>query len=174
MKSDIGNCLIMQRATLAHINDILQFEAQNQQWFAEFLPRKTLLKQDKNYFQKQLSDTHQSLQYLVYYRSEKIIGRFCVQRLNDAEKSVEISYRIEKKYTQKGVGRYVLRRLLAIISCYGVNSVYAYVGEGNKASIRLLVSCGFAHIDTDAHSINLSTGIQDRLSFKWVNPVLLD
>ena len=169
MKNDINDCLIMQRATAANIDDILQFEARNQHWFSQFLPRKTLEKQNKCYFQKQLSDPLRSLQYVIYYHPEKIIGRFCVQLLDSSEKSVEISYRIEKEYTKQGIGRYVLRRLLALFSCYGVHTVYAYVGEDNEASIRLLVSCGFAHADTDAHAINLPTGIQDRLSFKWEN-----
>ncbi|GAA0835504.1 hypothetical protein GCM10009112_27330 [Marinomonas arenicola] len=173
MKSDIDERLKIQRATEANIEDILSFEARNQQWFAQFLPQKVLEKQNKQYFQTQISDTRNTLQYLIYHRHNNVIGRFCVQLLDRRAKSVEISYRIGQSFTKQGIARYVLRRLLVLFSCYGVQTVYAYVGDGNEASIRLLLSCGFSHTATDTHSIKLPTGIQDKLSFKWENSAVL-
>ncbi|WP_133012958.1 GNAT family N-acetyltransferase [Marinomonas flavescens] len=167
MKSVIKKSLIIRRATEADIDEILLFEARNQLWFAQFLPQKALEKLDRNYFKKQFSGSSQTWHYLIYSRNKQLIGRFCAQLLDAGEKTIEISYRLEQKYTKQGIAQYVLKRLLLIFSCYEVSTVYAYVGEANESSIRLLLSCGFVHSTTEVQSIKLSTGIQDGLSFKW-------
>lgn len=158
--------LIIRRATKSDINAILLFEFRNKGWFSQFLPMQALKKQSLQYFISQLG-MRDVQHYLVYLKNGVLIGRFCVQFLDSNRESLEVSYRIAKSCTNQGVAKYSLRRLLLIWASCGVKEVYANVGRNNKASIKVLDSCGFQHVGTDEEAIKLHTGVEDCLIYKW-------
>ncbi|MBJ7538201.1 GNAT family N-acetyltransferase [Marinomonas transparens] len=165
----MSNKLIIRQATEADIEEILLFEFRNREWFAQYFPTQALCRQTEMHFKRLLRGRFSALHYLVFLHDEALIGRFTGQVLDEKKHSLEISYRVEKTYTNQGVARYVLRRLLLIWACLGIKEVYANVADHNQASAKVLTSCGFEMTGVEEKALKLNSGIHDCLIFKWVS-----
>jgi [ribosomal protein S5]-alanine N-acetyltransferase len=159
--------LKIRQATEADLRNILLFEFRNRAWFAQFLPYQTLRQQTEVYFKRLLCRKLNSLQYLVCLPNDVLIGRFNVQVLDNRKCSVEVSYRIAKHFTNRGIAKYVLKHLLLIWASHGIKEVYAQVADHNKASIKVLLACGFEIHEIQANAINLAPEVYDSLVFRW-------
>ena len=157
--------LKIRQATEADLRGILLFEFRNRGWFSQFLPNQVLRQQTEIYFKRLLRSKIQNLQYLVYLQNDVLIGRFNGQLLNN--QSLEVSYRIAKNFTNQGIAQYVLKHLLLLWASNGVKEVYAQVADHNKASIKVLLSCGFEINEIQKNAINLEPEIHDCWVFRW-------
>lgn len=155
----------IRQATEADLRNILLFEFRNRGWFSQFLPSQALQQQTEMYFRRLLRSNLKHLQYLVYLPNDVLIGRFNGQILN--EKSIEVSYRIAKNFTNQGIAKHVLKHVLIIWASTGITEVYATVADHNKASIKVLLSCGFEIKEVQKNAINLNPEIHDSLVFRW-------
>lgn len=84
---------------------------------------------------------------------------------------MEVSYRIAKTFTNQGIAQYVLKNLLLIWASSGVREVYAQVADHNKASIKVLLSCGFEMNEVQKDAINLEPDIHDCWVYRWSNGI---
>lgn len=159
------NMLKIRQATEADLRDILLFEFRNRGWFSQFLPNQALCQQTEIYFKRLLRSEWKHLQYLVYLPNNVLIGRFNGQILGD--KSVEVSYRIAKNFTNQGIAKHVLKHILIVWASIGITEVYAQVADHNKASINVLISCGFEVNEIQKNAINLDPEIHDCWIFRW-------
>lgn len=159
--------LIIRQATEADLNAILLFECRNRRWFSQFLPKQVLRRQTEHYFKYLLSGKCKHLQYLVVLPNGELVGRFSGQILDVKRRTIEVSYRIANKFSNRGIARFVLRRLLMIWASYGITEVYAQVADHNNASMKVLMSCGFCVSERQENSINFDSDIHDSLVFKW-------
>lgn len=165
------NTLIIRQATEADLRSILLFEFRNRGWFSQFLPSQMLRQQTEFYFKHLLRSHLKRMQYLVYLPNDVLIGRFNGQILDDKNLSMEVSYRIAKTFTNQGIAQYVLKNLLLIWASSGVREVYAQVADHNKASIKVLLSCGFEMNEVQKGAINLEPDIHDCWVFRWSNGI---
>lgn len=163
----MNSSLTIQRASETDLEAILLFESYNKTWFSEFLPSQVLKQQDEQYFKRQIAGLQNVTQFLVYLSNGDLAGRFSFQFLDSQRTIAEVSYRVDRQYSNRGIATFTLRRLMPLLVCYGICEVYAHVSEENQASIRVLKSCGFEHSGTDVDSVKLSSGIQDSFVFKW-------
>ncbi|NVK73062.1 hypothetical protein C0J08_10935 [Marinomonas sp. CT5] len=159
--------LTIRQAKEDDLKSILLFEFRNKGWFSEFLPQQTLYKQTEVYFKRLLRSKFKHMQYLVYLPNNILIGRFSAQLLDNNAASLEVSYRVAKNFVNQGIARFVLRRLLLIWASFGVKEVYANVAEHNRASIKVLLSCGFEIEEIQKDAIKLGNVIHDSLLFRW-------
>jgi ribosomal-protein-alanine N-acetyltransferase len=157
--------LKIRQATETDLRSILLFEFRNRGWFSQFLPNQVLRQQTEMYFKRLLRSKLKNLQYLVYLPNDVLIGRFNGQLLNN--ESIEVSYRIAKNFTNQGIAQYVLKHLLLLWASNGVTEVYAQVADHNKASIKVLLSCGFEVSEIQKNAINLAPEIHDCWVFRW-------
>lgn len=164
---DMKRSLIIRQATEADLNSILLFEFRNRRWFSQFLPKHVLRKQTENYFRYLLNGRFKNLQYLVVLPSGELIGRFSGQVLDAKQRTMEVSYRVANEFTNRGIARFVLKRLLMLWASYGITEVYAQVADHNNASMKVLMSCGFHVSERQENSINFDPDIHDSLVFKW-------
>ncbi|RBP84724.1 ribosomal-protein-alanine N-acetyltransferase [Marinomonas rhizomae] len=162
---DMKKLLKIRQATEADLRHILLFEFRNRGWFSQFLPGQVLQQQTEMYFRRLLRSDFKHLQYLVYLPNDVLIGRFNGQILD--KKSVEVSYRIAKNFTNQGIAKHVLKHVLIIWASNGITEVYAQVADHNKASIKVLLSCGFEISEVQKNAINLGPEIHDSLVFRW-------
>lgn len=163
----MNRLLKIQRASETDLEAILLFEFNNKAWFSEFLPSQVLMRQNERYFKRQLSGGQNLVQFLVYLHSGALVGRFSFQFLDPQHTVAEVSYRVAKQCSNRGIAQFALRRLLPILSCYGINELYAQVSSENEASIRVLKSCGFEYSVTKEASVKMPSGIQDTFVYKW-------
>ncbi|GGN26178.1 MULTISPECIES: GNAT family N-acetyltransferase [Marinomonas] len=159
--------LTIRQGTEADLRSILLFEFRNRAWFARFLPYQMLCRQTEGYFKPLLSSKLNGVQYLVCLPNDVLIGRFSMQFLDSKKHSVEISYRIAKHFTNRGIATYALKHLLLIWASHGIREVYARVADHNKASIKVLLACGFEFLEIQVDAINLAPKIHDSLVFRW-------
>ncbi|MGO2356511.1 MAG: GNAT family N-acetyltransferase [Marinomonas foliarum] len=157
--------LKIRQASENDLRSILLFEFRNRNWFAKFIPQETLRQQSQIYFKRLLRSDIKKFQYLVFLPNDVLIGRFSGQLLD--ENSLEVSYRISKNFTNRGIAKYVLKNLLLVWASNGINEVYAQVADHNKASIRVLASCAFELQEVQENSINLAGEIHDSHVFRW-------
>jgi ribosomal-protein-alanine N-acetyltransferase len=161
--------LIIRLATEADLEKILLFELCNRRWFSQFLPEKILCKQTEEYFKYLLKGKFKHLQYVVLLPSGELVGRFSGQLLDTKRQTLEVSYRIAKDFSNQGIARYVLKRLLIVWASYGIHEVYAQVSDHNSASMKVLMSCGFQMSELQKGGINFESTIHDSLIFKWTS-----
>lgn len=159
--------LTIRQGTEADLRNIMLFEFRNRAWFARFLPYQMLCRQTEAYFKPLLSSTLNGVQYLVCLPNNVLIGRFSVQFLDSKKHCIEISYRIAKHFTNRGIATYALKHLLLIWASHGIREVYARVSDHNKASIKVLLACGFEFLEVQTDAINLASKIHDSLVFRW-------
>jgi [ribosomal protein S5]-alanine N-acetyltransferase len=161
--------LTIRQATEADLRSILLFEFRNRAWFARFIPYQVLRRQTEHYFKQLLrGQLNTTVQYLVCLPNDVLIGRFTVQMLDRKKRSVEISYRVAKHFSNRGVAQYTLKHVLLILDAYGIKEVYAQVANHNKASINVLMACGFEFHEIQMNAINLASKVYDGLIFRWV------
>ncbi|PJE56978.1 hypothetical protein TY87_02125 [Marinomonas sp. BSi20584] len=165
MRVDMKRLLRIRQATEADLRCILLFEFRNRGWFSQFLPSQVLRQQTEIYFKRLLRSNLKHLQYLVYLPNGVLIGRFNGQILG--KKSVEVSYRIAKNFTNLGIAKHALKHILVLWASKGITEVYAQVADHNKASIKVLLSCGFEINEIQKNAINLDPEIHDCLVFRW-------
>tara|TARA_R110000764_G_scaffold20693_2_gene52962 strand:- start:3732 stop:4238 length:507 start_codon:yes stop_codon:yes gene_type:complete len=161
--------LIIRQATEADLRSILLFEFRNRGWFSQFLPKQMLRQQTEIYLKRLLQKHLKRVQYLVYLPNNVLIGRFNGQILDNENLSLEVSYRIAKNFTNKGIAQYVLKNLLLVWASNGVRNVYAQVADHNKASIQVLLSCGFEINEVQKGAINLESEVHDCWVYRWSN-----
>ena len=166
------NTLIIRQATEADLRSILLFEFRNRGWFSLFLPNQMLRQQTEIYFKRLLRSHLRKMQYLVYLPNDVLIGRFNGQMLDNKNMSLEVSYRMAKNFTNQGIARYVLKNLLLVWASSGVREVYAQVAEHNKASIKVLLACGFKINEVQKNAINLEPEIHDCWVYRWSNSLV--
>ncbi|MFQ3186282.1 GNAT family N-acetyltransferase [Marinomonas primoryensis] len=159
--------LIIRQATEADLRSILLFEFRNRGWFSQFLPKQMLRQQTEIYLKRLLQKHLKRVQYLVYLPNNVLIGRFNGQILDNENLSLEVSYRIAKNFTNKGIAQYVLKNLLLVWASNGVKNVYAQVADHNKASIQVLLSCGFHINEVQKGAINLESEVHDCWVYRW-------
>ncbi|MDE8603221.1 GNAT family N-acetyltransferase [Marinomonas sp. RSW2] len=159
--------LIIRQATEADLRNILLFEFRNRGWFSQFLPKQMLRQQTEIYLKRLLQKHLKRVQYLVYLPNNVLIGRFNGQILDNENLSLEVSYRIAKNFTNKGIAQYVLKNLLLVWASNGVRNVYAQVADHNKASIQVLLSCGFQINEVQKDAINLESKVHDCWVYRW-------
>lgn len=164
--------LIIRQATEADLRSILLFEFRNRGWFSQFLPKQMLRQQTEIYLKRLLQKHDKRVQYLVYLPNNVLIGRFNGQILDNESLSLEVSYRIAKNFTNKGIAQYVLKNLLLVWASNGVRNVYAQVADHNKASIQVLLSCGFEINEVQKGAINLEPEIHDCWVYRWSDSVV--
>jgi ribosomal-protein-alanine N-acetyltransferase len=157
--------LKIRQATEADLRNILLFEFRNRGWFSLYLPSQVLRQQTEMYFKRLLRSKLKHFQYLVYLPNDVLIGRFNGQLLDN--KSVEVSYRIAKNFTNQGIAKHVLKHVLILWASIGITEVYAQVADHNKASIKVLLSCGFEINEILRNAINLDPEIHDCWVFRW-------
>ena len=157
--------LKIRQATEADLRNILLFEFRNRGWFSQYLPSQVLRQQTELYFKRLLRSKIKHFQYLVYLPNDVLIGRFNGQLLDN--KSVEVSYRIAKNFTNQGIAKHVLKHVLIVWASMGITEVYAQVADHNKASIKVLLSCGFEVNEIQKNAINLDPEIHDCWVFRW-------
>ncbi|AWY00755.1 hypothetical protein A8139_12795 [Marinomonas primoryensis] len=159
--------LIIRQATEADLRSILLFEFRNRGWFSQFLPKQMLRQQTEIHLKRLLQKHLKRVQYLVYLPNNVLIGRFNGQILDNENLSLEVSYRIAKNFTNKGIAQYVLKNLLLVWASNGVRNVYAQVADHNKASIQVLLSCGFEINEVQKGAINLESEVHDCWVYRW-------
>ncbi|MEP7730889.1 GNAT family N-acetyltransferase [Marinomonas primoryensis] len=159
--------LIIRQATEADLRSILLFEFRNRGWFSQFLPKQMLRQQTEIHLKRLLQKHIKRVQYLVYLPNNVLIGRFNGQILDNENLSLEVSYRIAKNFTNKGIAQYVLKNLLLVWASNGVRNVYAQVADHNKASIQVLLSCGFEINEVQKGAINLESEVHDCWVYRW-------
>tara|TARA_R110001592_G_scaffold241214_2_gene501635 strand:+ start:180 stop:686 length:507 start_codon:yes stop_codon:yes gene_type:complete len=159
--------LIIRQATEADLRSILLFEFRNRGWFSQFLPKQMLRQQTEIHLKRLLQKHLKRVQYLVYLPNNVLIGRFNGQILDNENLSLEVSYRIAKNFTNKGIAQYVLKNLLLVWASNGVRNVYAQVADHNKASIQVLLSCGFEINEVLKGAINLESEVHDCWVYRW-------
>ncbi len=159
--------IIIRQATELDLDDILQFEFCNRDWFGQFLPEDELSLETKGHLKQHLSNNLKGLFYLVFSPDGMLIGRFNVQPLSGKSQALEVSYRIAKECNNRGIARYVLKRLLLLWSSYGVEEIYAQVAGHNNASIKVLISCGFQISEIPKNNINFESAMHDSFVFRW-------
>lgn len=159
------NLLKIRQANEADLRDILLFEFRNRGWFSQFIPSQVLQQQTEVYFRRLLGSHLKYLHYLVYLPNDVLIGRFTGQFLDS--KSVEVSYRVSKNFVNQGVAKFVLRHVLVLWASKGVSEVYAQVADHNKASMKVLLSCGFELNEVHKNAINLGQEVHDSWVFRW-------
>jgi ribosomal-protein-alanine N-acetyltransferase len=159
--------LIIRQATEADLRSILLFEFRNRGWFSQFLPKQMLRQQTDIHLKRLLQKHLKRVQYLVYLPNNVLIGRFNGQILDNENLSLEVSYRIAKNFTNKGIAQYVLKNLLLVWASNGVRNVYAQVADHNKASIQVLLSCGFEINEVQKGAINLESEVHDCWVYRW-------
>jgi ribosomal-protein-alanine N-acetyltransferase len=159
--------LIIRQATEADLRSILLFEFRNRGWFSQFLPKQMLRQQTEIHLKRLLQKRLKRVQYLVYLPNNVLIGRFNGQILDNENLSLEVSYRIAKNFKNKGIAQYVLKNLLLVWASNGVRNVYAQVADHNKASIQVLLSCGFEINEVQKGAINLESEVHDCWVYRW-------
>ncbi|AEF54789.1 GNAT family N-acetyltransferase [Marinomonas posidonica] len=159
--------LKIRPAKLDDLANILQFETNNQEWFAHFLPHYAGYAPTKPQLNKLLRGQEAGLQFLVCLHDGKIIGRFNAQYLDQNKEIIEVSYRIDKYFVNRGIARFALRHLLLVWTCRGVKEIYAKVADYNRSSIKVLLSCGFWIDEFCPETVNLKTKAHDGWVFKW-------
>ena len=164
--------LIIRQATEADLRSILLFEFRNRGWFSQFLPKQMLRQQTEIHLKRLLQKHLKRVQYLVYLPNNVLIGRFNGQILDNENLSLEVSYRIAKNFTNKGIAQYVLKNLLLVWASNGVRNVYAQVADHNKASIQVLLSCGFEINEVQKGAINLESEVHDCWVYRWSDSVV--
>ncbi|BFM48264.1 GNAT family N-acetyltransferase [Marinomonas sp. THO17] len=161
------NFIQIRLAKLSDIDQILQFETKNREWFAQFFPHYRTTPPSEQRLRKDLCGKNAKLHYLVTCGEDKIIGRFNGQFLEYKNNSIEVSYRLDKAFINLGIAKYALKHLLLIWSSQGIQEIYATVGDYNKPSIRVLLSCGFFVDEFCPSSVNLHSKIEDGWVFRW-------
>lgn len=157
--------LKIQQASEADLRDILLFEFRNRGWFSQFIPKQVLEQQTEIYFRRLLSSHLKYLHYLVYLPNGVLIGRFSGQLLDS--KSIEVSYRISKSFVNRGVAKFVLKHVLLLWASKGISEVFAQVADHNKASMSVLLSCGFEVTEINKNAINLGQELRDTWVYRW-------
>ena len=163
------NFIQIRPAKLSDMDQILQFETNNREWFAEFLPHYIKKPPSKQSLRKTLCSKDGKLQYLVTLADQRIIGRFNGQFLDYKKDAIEVSYRLDKDFINFGIAKYVLKHLLLIWSSLGIEEFYATVGDYNKSSMRVLLACGFFVDEFCPSSVHLHSKNQDGWVFRWTD-----
>ncbi|KZN13171.1 GNAT family N-acetyltransferase [Marinomonas sp. TW1] len=159
--------LQIRPAKLNDLANILQFETNNQEWFAHFLPHYAGNPPSRSLLKKKLKVDDTGMQFLVCLHNGKVIGRFNAQYLDQNKEMIEISYRIDKCFVNRGIARFALKHLLLVWACRGINEIYAKVADYNKSSIKVLLSCGFWVDEFCPQTVNLKTQPQEGWVFRW-------
>ncbi|NLQ16375.1 GNAT family N-acetyltransferase [Marinomonas sp. M1K-6] len=163
-----NNLVKIRPAREVDIESVLCFERRNRAWFALFLPSQALYTQDdKTHFSYLLKRKTRSLQYLLYQPPDVVVGRFSGQILDVKNRTLEVSYRVDQHYLNQGIARQALKYLLLVWASYGIKEVYAQVADHNKASIKVLLACGFELFEIQRNAIKLPSGIHDGWGFRW-------
>ncbi len=83
---------------------------------------------------------------LVTKDNDEFIGTIGTSHYSESEKSIDFGYVLNKKYWVKG---YATESVIAICECIfqldGIESLCAYVFEGNTASRKVLEKCSFKY-----------------------------
>ncbi len=159
--------LHIRPAKLADLTHMLQFETNNQEWFADFLPHYSGHAPSLSLIKKRLLNDDAGMQFLVCLHDGKIVGRFNAQYLDQNKDTIEVSYRIDKCFVNRGIAQFALKHLLLVWACRGVRDIYAKVADYNKSSIKVLLSCGFWVDEFCPQTVNLKSQPQEGWIFRW-------
>lgn len=163
----MNDLLYIRPAKLEDLVNILQFETNNQEWFAHFLPHYVDHRPTPTLLKKRLKSQEAGMQFLVCLHDGKIIGRFNAQYLDRTKEIIEVSYRIDKHFINRGIARFALKHLLLVWACRGVKEIYAKVADFNKSSMKVLLSCGFWVDEYCPETVNLKAQPQGGWVFRW-------
>mgnify|MGYP000692876731 CR=1 FL=1 len=149
------------------VNAVLAFENHNKEWFLNFMPQEYLDKMTSKFLQKQLLNQEHKKHYLVFTHEGQLIGRFNLYFLDEAHQSVEVMFRMDRKWTGKGVASYVLKRLIAYWASSGVEEIYATTLKSNVAGNKLLIRAGFNLSDNQVQPLLIRKQSKEALEYVW-------
>jgi phosphinothricin acetyltransferase len=89
---------------------------------------------------------------IVAVEDEQILGFGCLSAFRDRPAyatTVENSVYVDAVSRGAGVGRALLRELVALATRHGFHTMIARVGGGNEASIALHLACGFEMVGVE-------------------------
>lgn len=154
-------------ATLGDTSKILTFEQENKVWFLNYLPKTYLDKLTLSFIQKQIEDQTEKKYYLVYSNSGQLIGRFNLYFLEENRRVVEVTYRIDQRWSGQGIASYILKRLVAYWASSGVEEIHATTLTSNLASNKLLIRTGFNISGESAQPILVGGESEEATAYIW-------
>lgn len=144
-----------------HSQDLLAFELENRTYFesmiteraAEFYSSIGINLHIKDLIEK---SRNQSALAMLAFEGGEIVARANVHRIDCAQSSCEIGYRVAQRHTGKGIATACIHKLKQLATeHYQINNIIARVLDNNPASKKALLKCGFRHTGETDHSVTV-------------------